>query len=87
MENTIQTTIDAAGRIVVPKSLRTGLNLKAGQAITVRLRGGVLEIEPMVEPVSIRKRGKFFVAERPGRPSLTNDTVVQTRSRLRDEEG
>ncbi|HEX8739005.1 MAG TPA: AbrB/MazE/SpoVT family DNA-binding domain-containing protein, partial [Casimicrobiaceae bacterium] len=41
----MQTTIDRAGRIVVPKSLREALGLEAGQLLEIRAGDGRLEIE------------------------------------------
>ena len=85
MKNAIETTIDAAGRIGVPKTLRDELRLAAGQRLSLWVNQGVLEVEPVAEPVSIRKRGRFFVAGAPGRTKLTTEAVTRTRSKLRDE--
>lgn len=41
----MRTTIDAAGRIVVPKSLRDAMGLQAGREIDVLFTDGRLEIE------------------------------------------
>ena len=39
-------TIDSAGRIVIPKSIRVRLGLEAGGVVNVRERDGLLELEP-----------------------------------------
>lgn len=86
MGNGIHVTIDAAGRIVVPKSLRDELRLLAGQRLTLRVHNGVLEVEPVAEPVSLKKTGRLVVATAAKREKLSSETVARTRSRLRDEE-
>ncbi|MDO5630155.1 MAG: AbrB/MazE/SpoVT family DNA-binding domain-containing protein [Mobilicoccus sp.] len=56
------TTIDAAGRIVVPKALRDALGLGAGRRIDVVLHDGKLEID--VAPAAV------MVTDRDGLPVL-----------------
>ena len=45
----MKTTIDAAGRIVIPKPLRERLGFTAGESLDLRERHGRLEIEPVQE--------------------------------------
>ena len=40
----MKTTIDLAGRVVIPKTLRERAGLKPGSEIDINLRGGILEI-------------------------------------------
>ena len=58
----MKTTIDSAGRIVVPKSLRQALNLKSGQSLEIRAGDGRLEIEVAATPMTLQKRGTGVVA-------------------------
>ncbi len=58
----MRTTIDAAGRIVVPKRLREQLSLDAGQELDVEVRDGRLEIEVPPTPMRLERRGKGVVA-------------------------
>lgn len=58
----MKTTIDAAGRLVVPKALRNQLKLTAGTALEIRVRDGILEIEPASTPMRLVRRGKGLVA-------------------------
>jgi AbrB family looped-hinge helix DNA binding protein len=58
----MQTTIDRAGRIVVPKSLRDELHLEGGTALEIRVNNGRLEIEPLPTPMRLVRRGKGLVA-------------------------
>ena len=80
----MKSTIDAAGRIVVPKSLRQALGLRPGQALEIRAGDGGLEIEIAATPVELKKRGKGVVAV-PGvrLPSLTAELVRETLERSR----
>jgi AbrB family looped-hinge helix DNA binding protein len=56
-------TIDAAGRIVVPKALRDALGLKAGMRLQLTEHDGALLVQPA--PVSKRlvRRGKGVAIE------------------------
>ena len=80
----MKATIDAAGRIVVPKALRQALGLKAGQPLEIRAGDGRLEIEISPTPVRLRKRGKGFVAVPDAElPALTAEQVRDTLERVR----
>jgi AbrB family looped-hinge helix DNA binding protein len=80
----MKTTIDLAGRIVVPKPLREALNLKPGQPLEIRASDGRLEIEVAPTPMTLRKRGKvvFAVAE-VELPKLTAEEVRDALERVR----
>ena len=60
--NAMRTTIDAAGRIVIPKAIRTRLGLEAGKVVEIRERDGLLEIEPVATVMSLELRGGGLVA-------------------------
>jgi AbrB family looped-hinge helix DNA binding protein len=80
----MKTTIDAAGRIVVPKSLRQALGLAPGQTVEIRVGEGRLEIEVAATPVRLKKRGKGVVAvPESAMPELTADLVRETLERIR----
>lgn len=80
----MKTTIDAAGRLVVPKALRLALGLKAGQILEVRAGDGKLEVEIAPTPMTLKRKGKGVVAV-PGQdlPPLTADQVRDTLERVR----
>ena len=80
----MKTTIDAAGRIVVPKALRLALDLKAGQALEIRAGEGRLEIEIAATAMQLKRRGKGMVAVPDANlPPLTADLVRDTLERVR----
>lgn len=81
---TMETTIDKAGRLVVPKALRDELGLKDGTRLEIRLREGRLEIEPLATPMKLVRRGGRLVAttEEP-LPPLDADEVRRIVESLR----
>jgi AbrB family looped-hinge helix DNA binding protein len=86
MDSTIPVTIDRAGRIVIPKRIREAAGLVPGEALSVRVRDGRVEIEAAHREVRIVKRGAVRVAEGAGEP-LTDDIVTATRAALRGRHG
>lgn len=80
----MKASIDAAGRIVVPKPLRQALGLKPGQVLEIRAGDGRLEIEIAATPMKLQKRGKGVVAIPDAElPPLTADQVRETLERVR----
>jgi AbrB family looped-hinge helix DNA binding protein len=80
MIHTMITTIDAAGRLVIPGPIRREAALEPGVPLDVRWRDGIIEIEPQPIPVALETRGRLLVA-RPKikvRP-LGTATVERTR--------
>ena len=59
----MKTTIDAAGRIVVPKALRQELGLKPGQLLEMRTGDGKLEVE--IAPYRAKKDTVQFKYTKP----------------------
>ena len=80
----MKTTIDKAGRLVVPKAVREASGLRPGTRVRFRVRTGRIEIEPVPLDVSLEPRGSAVVAvPREGRPVLTAAEVERTTSDLR----
>ena len=80
----MKTTIDSAGRIVVPKALRDGLGFTPGQSLDIRAGEGRLVIELAPTPMSLKKRGKGQVAvPEIELPPLTAEQVRDTLERVR----
>jgi AbrB family looped-hinge helix DNA binding protein len=63
MVHAMKTTIDAAGRIVVPKPVRRAACLEPGTELEVRLVGDHIELEPTPARVRLVRRGQITVAE------------------------
>lgn len=57
----MRTTIDSAGRLVVPKEIRERAQLRPGMPLEIRLREGRIEIEPAPRKVRIVRRGRVSV--------------------------
>ncbi|CAN5651948.1 MAG: AbrB/MazE/SpoVT family DNA-binding domain-containing protein [Actinomycetota bacterium] len=64
----MRTTIDDAGRIVIPKSLREAVGLRGGRVVEVSVRDGRIEIEPTTLPMQ--------VVEAPGGPVIQPESEV-----------
>lgn len=85
--NTMKSTIDSAGRIVLPKAIREAANLEGGTEVDVRIAGDHLEIEPIPAAVSFVRKGDFVVAvpQRTLEKKLTVDVVEETRAQINRE--
>jgi len=69
---TMRTTIDAAGRLVIPKQLRERLGLVGGSEVEIEERDGQLEIRVADRPVVIDDSGPRPVLRAPSDvPPLT----------------
>lgn len=78
------TTIDSAGRIVVPKRLREELGFKPGQELELSAVDGRLEVEHPITPMRLVKRGGRLVAVADrSMPTLTSEMVRETLERIR----
>jgi AbrB family looped-hinge helix DNA binding protein len=80
----MQTSIDAAGRIVVPKALRDALRLAPGTELEIVAADGGLEISPLPTPMHLEGRGASTVAVPDDSvPPLTAELVRETLEGLR----
>jgi len=80
----MKTTIDRAGRIVVPKPLRDELSLRGGQEVDISVRDGRIEIEPVTAPMRLVQREGVLVAEAdPSPPVLTAEEVRDALEQVR----
>lgn len=80
----MRTTIDGAGRVVVPKPLRDELGLAGGETLEIALVDGRLEIDVPPAAVRLEERDGHWVAipEQP-LPPLTPELVRDTLERVR----
>ena len=80
----MKTTIDAGGRVVVPKSIRDELGLRAGQEVDVTVRNGHIEVVPVSPSMRLVERDGVLVAEADGEmPPLTTEQVRDALDRVR----
>lgn len=76
------TTIDAAGRLVIPGPIRREAALEPGVPLEVRWRDGIIEIEPQPLSVSLERRGRLLVARPRAKTRPLRAAVVE---RTRDD--
>jgi AbrB family looped-hinge helix DNA binding protein len=82
----MKTTIDGAGRLVIPKEIRRAARLEPGAPLEVRWRDGRIEIEPAPAAVRLQRRGRLLVAVPIGKlPELSPEAVEQARLGLIEE--
>jgi len=85
---TVTTTIDSAGRLVIPSEIRREAALEPGMPLEVRVRDGIIEIEPQPLAVTLRRRGRLLVAAPAAKvPALRTATVERTRRDLATRRG
>jgi AbrB family looped-hinge helix DNA binding protein len=80
----MRTTIDSAGRVVVPKAIREELGLYGGQEVELTAVDGHIEIDVPPTPMHFEKRGRVLVAvpDAPV-PPLTADKVREILEKVR----
>ena len=80
----MRTTIDPAGRLVIPKRIRDRLGLRGNEQVEITERDGRIEIEPAPTEVELVREGSVLVAlpDRP-LPPLTDEIVRETMDRVR----
>lgn len=83
----MRTTIDMAGRVVVPKAVRAQLGLEAGQELEVRVVDGwLIQIEPVSVPVRLEERdGLPLLVPEERVTALTDDMVREAVERDRED--
>ena len=83
----IKSTIDAAGRVVIPKAIRATARLEPGTRLLFRVTSaGVLEIEPEPLEVVIQEEGRLTVAQpRESLPVLEQAQVDHALADLRTD--
>ena len=74
MFDAMRTTIDRAGRLVIPRSMRDHIGLIGGGEVELELDGAAIRIEP-VAGVDLRESGGFLLIPAAGTP--INDTLVR----------
>jgi AbrB family looped-hinge helix DNA binding protein len=70
----MKTTIDRAGRLVIPRILRDRIGLAAGGEVEMELDGAAIRIEP-VAGTELREDGDLLFIPATGTP--INDTLIR----------
>lgn len=79
----MKTTIDNAGRLVIPKEIRTQAGLAPGMALDIRWRNSCIEIEPAPLPVELVRKGRLLVAvPKQEVDTLTVERIEETRQAI-----
>ncbi len=82
----MKATIDGAGRVVIPKTIREMAGLRPGQELRVEWRDQIVSLEPVRPEAKLVRRGKRYVLAAPaGTPPLNEDAVRQTLEEIREE--
>lgn len=82
----MRTTIDSAGRLVIPKSLRDAAGLKPDVPLEIRLRDGRVEIEPARVEMRIEmRRGVAVAVPTAPVPAVTAEEVETVRRSIHEE--
>jgi AbrB family looped-hinge helix DNA binding protein len=87
MSNAIEITIDASGRLVLPKAVREEVGILPGMTLRVFAHEGRIELEPVPREVRIVEKGPLLVAVpvEPGEP-LSEDVVDRTLREIRERD-
>ena len=81
----MSSTIDKAGRVVIPKAIRDAARLKPGTRVRFRVVSGRVEIEPVPLEVTLEQRGSLVVSvPSQDQPALKASTVERTMDVVHD---
>ena len=86
----MKTTIDSAGRVVIPKALRERAGLRSGDELDLRYSDGIIEIIPLAPKGRILREGSLLVWEpEKGAGTVTTEEILarieEDRNRRLDE--
>lgn len=79
----MRTTIDAGGRVVIPKAIRDRLGFGPGAEVELAEGDGGVEIRPALSSIDLVVIDGRQVARGEGLPVLTDDIVRETIDRVR----
>jgi AbrB family looped-hinge helix DNA binding protein len=80
----MRTTIDGAGRVVVPKSIRRSLGLLGGETLEVEERDGTIELRPATAEVRVVATPEGLVVEPVSDlPPMTDEMVRDVLENIR----
>jgi AbrB family looped-hinge helix DNA binding protein len=78
-------TIDSAGRLVIPKPIREAARLRPGTPVRFRVDSGGVLVEPEPLTVTFERRGTLVVAvPKTPVPTLSSEDVTRTIDEIRE---
>jgi AbrB family looped-hinge helix DNA binding protein len=81
-------TIDRAGRVVIPKSLRERAGFQPGMELEIECRDGMIEIAPPPPQGRVVREGSMLVWEAPpGTRKITGAEIDDAIRAVREERG
>jgi AbrB family looped-hinge helix DNA binding protein len=84
----VRSTLDADGRVQIPKHVREEAGLEPGMELDVRYSDGRIELAPAEVGIHLEERDGFLVAVANGpMPALTDELVRKTLDEIRNERG
>ncbi len=57
----METTIDRFGRVVIPKRVREGLGLEAGESLVIEEQNEGILLRPAREAAALKRKGRVLV--------------------------
>ncbi|MGH9671682.1 MAG: AbrB/MazE/SpoVT family DNA-binding domain-containing protein [Bryobacteraceae bacterium] len=83
MKNTV--TLDKAGRLVLPKTLRDELHLSPGDTLDLTVQGGAVTLRPRRSSSPLQKKQGVWVFST-GKP-MASDETTETLRKIREQRG
>lgn len=74
----MKTTIDSAGRIIIPKGLRESLGLNGGSEVEIEEYGGVIQVRPTGDAARLERRNGRLVVVGSG-ALITDESMLALR--------
>jgi AbrB family looped-hinge helix DNA binding protein len=81
--NGMRTTIDSAGRVVIPKDLRVAMNLVGGDEVEITLEGDRIELTPAFRKVKLRRGARGLLTAELNIPPQGPEEVREALERTR----
>ena len=77
-------TLDKAGRIIIPKTLRDEMHLEAGDTLELESEGDRITLRPVRSGSALRKEHGVWVFRR-GAKTISAETTTQVLESVRNE--
>jgi len=81
----MRTTIDNAGRVVIPKDVRASLNLVGGDEVEIALEGERIELTPAFRKVKLRRGPHGLLTSDLRLPGIGPEEVREALERTRHQ--